>query len=261
MKKDLVVAVAGSDGFLGSALVARLRRQGHTVIPIPRDLGLLPGCDVLVQLDGRELVSRLPDAVCLPKLYIVASSTDYYGHRPAEALDESSAPGQDRRAEACAAAEVEARRAEALGVRTVVLRFGEILDPSGGHLARMLPLMRRGLCFVMGNPEDRFSWISLEDALRLIEFAMTRDALRGPLNGVAPVAATQGAFARAAAAMAKRRILGRLRSRFVRASLGLRADVQDVAPARALQEGFGFVHPTLQFWMASREEPILEKAS
>jgi NAD dependent epimerase/dehydratase family enzyme len=75
-----------------------------------------------------------------------------------------------------------------------------------------------------------------------------RKEVRGVLNAVAPVAATQGAFARAAASIAGRRVLGRLRSRRLRASLGILSDIQDVAPARALQEGFGFVHPTLQFW-------------
>lgn len=267
MKKDLVIAITGSHGYLGSALVARLRGQGHTVLALPREVGLLPGCDALIHLEGdtRRLVSRIREAVSLPKILLHASSTDYYGHRPGETLDETSAPGRGRPAWACAAAEAEAERAENLGVRTVRIRFGEILDPSGGHLGRMLPLMRRGLCFVMGDPGDRFSWISLEDALRLIEFAMSRDSVRGALNGVAPVAATQGAFARAAAALAKRRVLGRMRSRFLRTSLGLRADVQDVAPAKALQEGFGHVHPTLQFWMSSMDkperEPILEKAS
>ncbi len=244
MKRDLVIAIAGSDGFLGAALEARFRAAGHTVLPLPREIGILPGCDVLIQLRDDDLVSKLPDAVCLPKVFIYGSSTDYYGHRPGEPLDENSPPGRGSRA----AAEAVALRAEALGVRTVILRFGEILDPSGGYLGKMLPLMRHGFCFVMGHPEDRFAWISLEDALRLIEFAMRNGKVRGALNAVAPVAATQGAFARAAASLAKRRLLGRLRSRFLRAHLGILADIQDVAPSRALQEGFGFVHPTLQFW-------------
>ena len=243
MKRDLVIAIAGTDGFLGAALEARFRGAGHTVIPLPREIGLLPGCDVLIQLGDGDLVSKLPDAVALPKVFIYGSSTDYYGHRPDEPLDEASPPGRGPRA----AAEADALRAEALGVRTVILRFGEILDPSGGYLGRMLPLMRRGLCFIMGNPEDRFAWISLEDALRLIEFVIRKE-IRGAVNAVAPVAATQGAFARAAAAIARRRLLGRLRSRFLRTRLGILADIRDVAPARALQEGFGFVHPTLQFW-------------
>jgi uncharacterized protein len=256
MKRDLVIAVAGHQGFVGAALVERLRGEGHTVIPLSREIGLLPGCDALIQLDGdvagtRELVSRLPGAVSLPKVFLHGSSTDFYGHRPGEELDEQSPAGRGVRADVCAATEAEARKAEALGIRTVILRFGAVLDPSGGYLGRVLPLMRRGLCFVMGDPGDRFSWISLEDALRMVEFAMRKESFRGALNVTAPVAATQGAFAKAAASLAKRRVLGQLRSRRLRASLGLLTDIQDVAPAASLQEGFGHVHPTLQFWWSA----------
>jgi len=280
MKKDLVIAVTGSYGFVGSALVARLRAQGHTVIPLPREIGLLPGCDALIHLAGespaglwtprtrqaiyasrvlgtRRLVSRLRDAVSMPKVFLCASATGFYGHRPGEALDETSTPGRGFRAETCLDWEFEALKAEELGIRTVRLRFGSVLDPSGGYLGRMMPFLRHGLCFVLGDPDDRFAWISLEDAMRMIEFAMRHDAVSGPLNVTAPVAATQGAFARAAAELAGRRVLGRLRAGVLRTALGPLAsalvDVQDVAPARALQEGFGHVHPTLQFWRSSVE--------
>src|SRR5581483_11962595 len=123
-------------------------------------------------LGTRRLVNRLPDAVSLPKVFLCASAAGYYGHRPGEPLDETSPPGRGFRAETCVAWEAEACKAEALGIRTVLLRFGNVLDPSGGYLGRMLPLLRRGFCFVLGDPADRFAWISLEDALRMIEFAM-----------------------------------------------------------------------------------------
>jgi hypothetical protein len=256
---------------------------------LPREIGLLPGCDALIHLGGespagywtarkrraiynsrvlgtRRLVSRLRDAVSLPKVFLCASATGFYGHRPGEPLDETSGPGRGFRTDTCVDWEFEAMKAEELGIRTVRLRFGTILDPSGGYLGRMLPYLRRGLCFVLGDPEDRFSWISLEDALRMTEFAMRRETVSGALNVVAPVAATQGAFARAVAAIAGRRVIGQLRAGLLRAGLGELAaaivDVQDVAPAKALQEGFGHVHPTLQFWSSSLDtNPVLEKAS
>jgi NAD dependent epimerase/dehydratase family enzyme len=266
MKKDLVIAIAGADGFIGSALIARLRAAGHTVIPLSEEPGLMPGSDVLIHLDReaevsetRRLLSRLGDAVSRPRVFLHASSVDVYGHRPGEPLDESSSPGRSDRARACLATEEEARAAERLGIRTVLLRFGAVLDPSGGCLGRLLPLMRRGLCFVLGDPGDRFSWISLEDGLRLLEFAMEHDSVRGVLNATAPVAATQGAFARAAAALAGRRVLGRLRSRLLRRRLGVFPDIQDAAPARALQEGFAYVHPTLQYWRDTMQETPLRK--
>jgi NAD dependent epimerase/dehydratase family enzyme len=62
--------------------------------------------------------------------------------------------------------------------KTIYHAFGQFAD-------KLLPFLRRGLCFVLGNPEDRFSWISLEDALRMIEFAMFRKTVSGALNVVA----------------------------------------------------------------------------
>lgn len=291
MRRDLVIAVTGSHGFVGSALTASFRAAGHTVLPVPREIGLLPGCDVLIHLAGespagpwtapkrraifesrvlgtRRIVGRLQDAVALPRVFLCASAVGYYGHRPGEPLDESSAPGHGFRPETCVAWEAEARKAEELGIRTVRLRFGQVLDPSGGYLGRMLPLLRRGLCFVLGDPADRFSWISLADAVRMVDFAMRSESVRGALNVTAPVAATQGAFAKAAAALAGRRVVGRLRAGLLRAALGELAsafvDIQDAAPARALQEGFGHVHPSLPYWVSSLErlevQPLLEKA-
>lgn len=278
MKRDLVIAVTGSHGFLGSALVRRLRRAGHTVLSLPREPALLPGTDALIHLAGespaglwtprkkrairdsrilgtRELVNRIPLAVSPPRVFLCASAAGYYGHRPGEPLEEGSAPGTGFRARTCVDWEAEASRAEAYGVRTVRLRFGSVLDPTGGYLGHMLPLLRRGFCFVLGNPGDRFAWISLEDTIRMIEFALENESIRGALNVTAPVAATQGAFARAASRLAGRRVLGRLRSGLLRSTLGDFAsafvDVQDVAPTRALRGGFGHVHPTLEYWSRS----------
>lgn len=69
MKKDLVIAMTGSRSRVGRALAARLKAEGHTVIPVPPDYGRLPGSDVLIHLDGgsRRLAARLPHAVTLPQ--------------------------------------------------------------------------------------------------------------------------------------------------------------------------------------------------
>ena len=103
MKKDLVIAMTGSRSRLGRALAARLKAEGHTVIPVPRDYGLLPGSDVLIHLGGgtRKLAERLPGAVTLPqnvlttgagvtgaeKLGIKVCPMNLAGFRPDEAAD------------------------------------------------------------------------------------------------------------------------------------------------------------------------------
>lgn len=76
MKKDLVIAMTGIRSRTGRALAARLRAEGHTVLPVPRDYGLLPGSDVFIHLGGgsRRLAARLPEAITLPGTLFTASS-------------------------------------------------------------------------------------------------------------------------------------------------------------------------------------------
>lgn len=151
----LVVAVSGAAGFLGRALVPRLEAARHTGIALARALGALPAADAVVHLAGesiaglwtprnrsairesrvegtRRIVERMGDLRRPPRVFICASAAGYYGHRPGEILDEEAGPGRGFRSEVCLAWEREARRAEALGVRTVVLHLGTVLDPGGG---------------------------------------------------------------------------------------------------------------------------------
>ncbi len=278
MRRRLVIGLTGASGFLGRPLAARLAAAGHSVVPLPREMGALPGVDALVHLAGesvaglwtarkrrailesrvegtRRLVLRMRGLGRPPAVFVSASATGIYGHRPGEILDDDALPGAGFRSDVCRAWEAEARAAEALGVRTVLLRFGSVLDPGGGYLGKMAPLLRRGFCFVLGRGSDRFPWISREDATRLVEFAIETPGLSGPVNAVAPRTATQKEFARAAAALFRRHVLGRVPRRVLRALLGEFArafiDSQDVRPAKALRHGFVFQHPDLGTWTPS----------
>lgn len=164
----MIVAIAGTCR-LGRALAERLRAAGRTVIPLPNAVGRLPGVDAVVSFRPsmtRTLVDRMLDLPRRPAAFLCASSLAYYGRRPGEVLDESSGPGGGPFAELWRAREAEARAVEAVGIRVVLLRLGRVLradEPLG----------------------DR-PWIGLDDALRLITFALERDDVRGPLNVVAP---------------------------------------------------------------------------
>jgi uncharacterized protein (TIGR01777 family) len=190
-----------------------------------------------------------------PRVFVSASATGIYGHRPGEVLDDEAAAGRGFRSDVCRAWEAEAREAERFGVRTVLLRFGSVLDPAGGYLGGLAPFLRRGLCFVLGGTSDRFPWISREDAVRLVEFAIATPGLAGPVNAVAPHTPTQKEFARAAAALFRRHVLGRVPRRLLRVLLGEFArafiDSQDVRPAMALRHGFVFRDPDLETWKPS----------
>lgn len=262
----MLIGMTGASGFLGRPLALRLRDAGHTVVPISREPGLLPNVDALVHLGGesiagrwtrrrrrailqsrvegtRRLVDRLSAMERRPSVFLCASGAGIYGDRPGETLTEESAPGEGFRSEVCRAWEAEARRAELLGIRTALLRFGAILDPRGGYLGRLLPWLHRGVRFVLGEEEASFPWVGLEDAIRFISFAL-ESPVSGPVNVVSPDGVTQGEFARLLAASLGRRVAGRLPRWMLRLAWGEMAraitDRQAVTPAKATASGFRF---------------------
>jgi uncharacterized protein (TIGR01777 family) len=204
----------------------------------------------------RRVVEWLKSDSQRPSVLLSASAVGYYGDRPGETLDEDSPPDPQRRFrwEVCDAWENEALRAEEFGVRTVLLRIGNVLHPSGGYLGRVLEFARRGLLFVPGRPEAFVSWIAREDAVRLVaDLALTRGDCRGPLNLTAPEPIAQGALMRALAERVGRRVAGRMPAALLRATLGEFAsailDDQRVLPAKALRLGYDFRHPRAEDYL------------
>lgn len=186
-----------------------------------------------------------------PPVLLAASAIGLYGDRGDERLTEESAPGQGflpalvRDWEACAAPAREA------GVRVVHLRFGVALAAGGGLLGRTLPLFRLGLGGVLGSGRQYLSWVSLDDAIRVMRFALQRTSLAGPLNCVAPHPVTNEEFTRTLG-----RVLGRptwlpVPAPALRLALGDLAEEAILAstrvePRRLLDAGFAFRHPELE---------------
>ena len=123
-----------------------------------------------------DAVSRMPVP---PKVMISASAIGYYGDRGTEALKEDSPAGRGFLPEVCQAWETATAPAIQKGVRVVQLRFGLILSVKGGALAKMLPPFKMGLGGVLGSGVQYMSWIALEDALGVINYALFGDTIFG----------------------------------------------------------------------------------
>jgi uncharacterized protein len=194
----------------------------------------------------RRAVEWMRAASQPPSVLVSASAVGYYGHCPGKVLDESSAPDPavGFRSRVCIAWEAEARRAEEIGVRTVVPRFGVVLGPDGGMLADLLRLHRLRFSFVLGNQDAVVPWVAINDVAALIEFALGNSSLHGPVNVVAPVRTTQEAFTRAIARAVGSRVLGRLPAWLLRAAVGDLSsavlDDQHVVPGVLSAIDFGF---------------------
>jgi uncharacterized protein (TIGR01777 family) len=194
-----------------------------------------------------ELLSQLERK---PDVFLCASAVGYYGDRGDEMLDESSVVGMGFLAEVCREWEETASKVAELGIRVVNLRFGVILAAAGGALAKMLPVFRLGAGGRMGNGEQWMSWVSLPDVLRIIEFCMEDVRIEGPVNVVAPNAATNAEFTRTLARHLHRPALLPVPAFGLRVALGEMADAALLAsahavPARLRDTGFVFDHPTL----------------
>jgi uncharacterized protein (TIGR01777 family) len=235
------IAVTGSTGLIGSALVGHLKAEGHTVQRLVRrpaltpeevtwdpkkgtvDLAALEGVDAIIHLAGANvgdkrwskkyraeiLNSRLLGTTTIasavntlkPSLFICASAMGYYGETGNRAVIESDRPGNDFLATVCK--EWEGAADLVSGVRTVKLRTGLVLDPADGALGKMLPLFRFGLGGKLGSGKQWWSWITLHDVIRAITFAIESD-ISGPINLTSPNPATNQEFT-AALARALRR--------------------------------------------------------
>jgi uncharacterized protein (TIGR01777 family) len=198
----------------------------------------------------RLLVQTLTRLAKPPAVLVCASGVGYYGSRGDEVLSEESRPGTGFLADLAREWEAAAATAIAQGIRVVNLRFGVVLSAHGGALAKMLTPFRLGLGGVIGDGAQWMSWIALDDVIGAIRHALTTDALRGPLNVVAPAPVTNAEFTRTLGRALGRPTLVPLPAFAARLALGEMADElllasQRAVPARLQASGYRFRYSTL----------------
>lgn len=225
------IAITGSSGLIGSALVGHLKSEGHTVQKLVRrvalapdeiqwdpktgvvDLTALEGVNAVVHLAGvgvgdkrwtkkfksEILNSRLLGTTAIakavaevkPEVFISASAIGWYGESGNRPVVESDKAGDDFLAAVCR--EWEGAADLAGDIRTIKLRTGLVLDPTGGALGKMLPLFRFGIGGKLGSGQQWWSWITLHDQIRAIVFAL-ESKISGPVNATSPNPVTNQEF-------------------------------------------------------------------
>ena len=145
----------------------------------------------------RGLARAIAHAKPAPAGLICASAVGYYGSRGDETLTEDAAPGSGFLADVCRDWEAACDPAREAGVRTVHLRTGIVLAADDGPLAKMLLPFRLGLGGRLGSGDQYLSWVTLEDTVEAVVFALRERSVTGPLNVVAPEPVTNAEFTRA----------------------------------------------------------------
>ena len=190
-----------------------------------------------------DLIERLEKK---PEVIINASAIGYYGSQdPNEQLDEDSKPQEEFTHFLCKDWENEALRAEKLGVRVCLARFGIILGKDGGALKKMLTPFKFGLGGKIASGEQAMSWIHLEDVIRGITFLMNNKNLEGPFNFCSPGAVTNKQFTKSLAKTLARPAFFDMPLPVVKILFGemgetLLAKGQNVYPRKLLESGFNF---------------------
>ena len=132
-----------------------------------------------------------------PRVLVSASAIGYYGDRGGEMLREDSKPGTGFLAETSVAWENAAQPAAQAGIRVVHPRLGVVLTKQGGALQKMLLPFKLGVGGVLGSGEQYWSWVALDDVIGGLQHILQTEALRGPVNVVAPHAVTNRVFTKA----------------------------------------------------------------
>ena len=202
-------------------------------------------------LGTRNIVDAISDLKHRPSVLIAASAIGFYGDRGDEELTETSKVGKNFLAEVSREWEAEARRAEDSGVRTVLLRTGIVLSKDGGALGTMLTPFKFGLGGVIGDGKQWMSWISLDDHIDVINFALENENIRGAVNAVSPHPVTNKEFTTVMGEVLYRPTFIPLPEFAVHLAFGemgeaLLLDSTKVIPKRLMDAGFKFKFPDLK---------------
>src|SRR4029077_8304296 len=127
------------------------------------------------------LVSAMALEPGRPRTLINASAIGFYGDGGDEVLDEYSSPGTGFLPEVTKRWEELAGTAQPFA-RVVILRLGVVLAANGGALAKLLLPFRLGAGGPMGSGRQWMSWVDREDVLRMIEWSIDHDNVRGIYN-------------------------------------------------------------------------------
>lgn len=233
------------------------------------DLAKLEGLDAVVHLAGesisalrwndekkkairdsrvfgtRSIIEALDKLERKPKTFISGAAIGFYGDRGDEVMTESSPAGKTFLAEISKEWEAESRRAEDLGIRTVLLRTGIVLSKDGGALATMMTPFKLGVGGVVGSGKQWMSWVSLDDVVGIINFALENESVRGAINVTAPNPVTNEEFTKTLGSVLYRPTFLPLPEFAVHMVFGemgdaLLLDSTRVVPKRLLDAGYDF---------------------
>jgi len=279
------ILVSGVSGPIGVALVPSLVSGGAQIVRLvrgtaknaeqisweplaPISAAAVSGFDAVIHLAGESVVGRWTDAKkkavresrvlgtrnlatalaksdAKPGVLVCASAVGFYGNRGDELLREESPSGRGFLPEVCREWEAASRIAAEAGIRTVNIRIGLVLSPTGGALQKMLPPFKLGLGGRLGPGTQWWSWVHVHDIVGAIYHIIQTESLSGPVNLVAPSPVRNEEFTRALASVLRRPAVFPVPAFAARLALGemaqeLMLSSQRVVPEKLVTSAYSF---------------------
>lgn len=207
------------------------------------------------RVNGTRTIAEAVAALDPVPVLVCASGIGYYGNRGDEILTEESSRGNGFLAEVAEAWEQAADPAREAGARVAHLRHAIVLSRDGGALQKLLTPFRLGGGGRVGSGTQWWAWISLDDTVAAYLHVL-RSELEGPVNATSPNPTTNAHFVKALGRALHRPTVLPLPAFAVRAGLGemgreMLLEGQRALPARLLDDGFAFSHPTIDAALAA----------
>lgn len=196
------------------------------------------------QLSTKNLITALNQTKNKVKVFICSSGVGYYGSRGDEILTETSSIGNDFIANVVYAWETEAAKAQQMNIRTVMLRQGIVLSNKGGALSKLLPPFKFFIGGALGNGQQWFPWIHIDDIISIYLFMLDNKNISGPVNTVSPENVRMNEFARILGKVLHRPSIFKVPAFALRIAIGEAASTilssQRVVPKKLIENGFKF---------------------
>ncbi len=201
------------------------------------------------KLVTQKIVEAIASANPKPNVLVNASAIGYYGTSETATFDETSPPGNDFLAQVCQAWEAEAQKVKEVGVRLVILRLGIVLG-NGGALGKMITPFKLFAGGPIGNGQQWFSWIHVDDIVNLMLQTLTKSDMQGVYNATAPSPVRMAELSTTMGRVMNRPSWLPVPSFAIEALLGEGAMVvlegQQVLPKRTQSIGFQYKYPSVE---------------
>jgi len=144
-----------------------------------------------------ETTSKLVDLCAQfsprPRTLISGSAVGYYGAQQDNKVTETTTPHPEFTHELCREWELEAMKAQELGIRVAITRTGLVVG-KGGFLKKMLPPFKLGVGGKLGDGKQWMPWIHIDDMVSILIFLLEQESCHGAYNAVAPNPVTNAEF-------------------------------------------------------------------